>query len=209
MSQICILTSTWEHWLLLVVVLLAEDKWWSSRHFAAAAAWSSDRRTFLQTSAAIAVPASTAVLLGIPSATATSTAGTVLDPLPGQQVVAGLAVPTEEYNTKHLATLASVRHPFRYSDDWTGTALPLLTLDEALNAAAVLRTPTSAPQHQELPPSTTSCYWPMGRWPDPILRRPADPVNLKDWSDRTSELQRAGDILRQTAQVDSQGSYCV
>jgi len=48
----------------------------------------------------------------------------------------------------------TIPHPFCYSETWTGTGLPLQRLQEAADASS----------------------WPMGRWPDPILRRPASPV---------------------------------
>ena len=65
---------------------------------------------------------------------------------------------------------------YRYRDDWTGSALPWISLEEA---AAL--------------PS-----WPMGRWPDPVLRRQANDVDLSRYAD-TSTLRRAANQLRETA----------
>lgn len=65
--------------------------------------------------------------------------------------------------------------PFVYSDTWTGTNLPLVNIAEAAAATA----------------------WPMARWPDPILRRPADPVE-SHWFG-TPQLQRACALLQATA----------
>ena len=59
------------------------------------------------------------------------------------------------------AAVSSVTHPFQYSSDWTGTALAWIDLEEAARVAS---------------PSTG---WKMGKWPDPMLRRPARNVDHK------------------------------
>lgn len=64
---------------------------------------------------------------------------------------------------------------FRYNDEWTGTSLPLLGLDTASKKTS----------------------WDMGRWPDPILRRPASPVDSK-WLG-TPALKYTCDLLEKTA----------
>jgi peptide deformylase len=64
---------------------------------------------------------------------------------------------------------------FQYSDTWTGTDLKLLSLPESA-------------QHSQ---------WDMARWPDPILRRPASPVEAQWYG--TDALQRACQLLQQTA----------
>jgi peptide deformylase len=70
--------------------------------------------------------------------------------------------------------------PFRYSDTWTGTTLSLMTLQ----------------QSAQLP------KWDMARWPDPLLRRPAAPVDLTrttNTNTNTNTVQRACQLLQQTA----------
>jgi peptide deformylase len=85
--------------------------------------------------------------------------------------------------------------PFRYSETWTGTTLSLMTLQ----------------QSAQLP------KWDMARWPDPLLRRPAAPVDLTTTTNSntdsntnsnsnsntnsiTNTVQRACQLLQQTAQ---------
>jgi peptide deformylase len=63
----------------------------------------------------------------------------------------------------------------RYSSEWIGTSLPLLSLNDAVARE----------------------QWQMARWPDPILRRPADPVGKEYFS--TNILQIACSRLKQTA----------
>lgn len=82
------------------------------------------------------------------------------------------------------------QHPFRYNDEWTGTALPWLELPEAIyHAHNNLAAQIQGLGHDPI--------WSMGRWPDPILRRVAEPVS-SEWIG-TRELQQAGEILRTTA----------
>lgn len=71
--------------------------------------------------------------------------------------------------------IASDRLAFQYSDDWSGTQLDLQSLQD----------------------SVQSSQWPMGRWPDPILRRPASPVDEGMFG--TTTLQSAATLLQQTA----------
>ena len=73
----------------------------------------------------------------------------------------------------------TIKHPFRYSDEWTGTLLPRLDLAQSVNMA----------MGDEI--------WPMGRWPDPVLRIPAEPV-AEEWLG-TETLKRACNLLTQTA----------
>jgi len=78
-------------------------------------------------------------------------------------------------------THATLKHPFQYSEEWIGTSLPMVSLQQATVSSS----------------STMINAWPMGRWPDPILRRIADPVEEKWFG--TDELQCACDSLRHTA----------
>jgi peptide deformylase len=71
-----------------------------------------------------------------------------------------------------------VAHGFQYSNEWTGTRLPLLDLETASSASA-------------------SSLWPMARWPDSVLRRPASAVDER-WLG-TETLQRAATMLIRTA----------
>jgi len=70
---------------------------------------------------------------------------------------------------------SATNDPFRYSDDWTATSLPLLNLPKAVEKET----------------------WDMGRWPDPILRRPAQVVESKYFG--TDTLIQACRLLKKTA----------
>lgn len=73
-----------------------------------------------------------------------------------------------------------VKQPFQYSNDWTGTLLQRMELKQAVEQATV----------------TEQLVWPMGRWPDPVLRLPAAPVE-EGWFG-TATLQTACDVLVNT-----------
>jgi len=152
-------------------------------------AWSGDRRIFLRKSLT-----SSALLFGGTTYTSTT------PPALSQAAAAGAFVEDGASSAIVLPEAPPiVQHPFRYSDEWTGTALPLLSLEQALTSATVT---ASSPSKLSSPQDQSSFFcWPMGRWPDPILRRAADPVDTtsRQWLGRTAELQRACDILRQTA----------
>jgi hypothetical protein len=90
-----------------------------------------------------------------------------------QNSVAPLLIATGAADSK-------IEHPFLYSPEWTGTALPLLSLEQAVAQG-----------------QTNQQRWPMGRWPDPILRRKADPVGVQSFD--TKALQQACEYLRNTA----------
>jgi peptide deformylase len=76
-----------------------------------------------------------------------------------------------------------ISHPFKYNDDWSGTDLSLKTLSEAVDISNQ---------------SMDGAHWPMARWPDPILRRPADEVSLSYFG--TPKLVQTCQILAVTAQ---------
>jgi peptide deformylase len=63
---------------------------------------------------------------------------------------------------------------------WMPTNLPLLSLEQAVKQS-----------------HSTNLTWTMGRWPDPILRRPAESVDKKWFSSQT--LQHAAKLLKCTA----------
>jgi peptide deformylase len=96
-------------------------------------------------------------------------------------------------------TLPEPNHPFVYSADWTGTKLSLLSLEQAVQ-----------PEHQQksndpsssspTTTTTTTTIWQMGRWPDPLLRRPATEVD-PEWFG-TSTLSTACQLLQRTAQAE-------
>lgn len=94
-----------------------------------------------------------------------------------QSNVAAACTTSSPSKAEHTATVV---HPFQYSAEWTGTALPLLSLTQAVELAAADRR-----------------RWPMGRWPDPILRRSADAVG--DSMFGTATLHQACEFLRNTA----------
>lgn len=70
-------------------------------------------------------------------------------------------------------TSSSNLQNFEYSSNWRGTALPLLSFTEAAQI--------SQPSYD------------MGRWPDPILRRPASPVPISYWIKKMK--QNDGDVI--------------
>jgi peptide deformylase len=72
---------------------------------------------------------------------------------------------------------STISHPFYYTDKWSGTRLALQSLAEAAKDR----------------PSEVPLYWPMARWPDPILRRPAREVPALDFG--TTSLSRACEKL--------------
>ena len=105
--------------------------------------------------------------------------------------------------------VTTIHHPFHYSETWTGTNLPLLSLKESIKVAqptdmsederrlehSNIRSTTSTATETA---ATSNLIWPMGRWPDPILRRPAEPVNGDKWFG-TDTLSQACLLLQTTA----------
>jgi peptide deformylase len=87
---------------------------------------------------------------------------------------------TRTASSKQNASL--IEHPFHYADDWVGTKLPILSLEEAAN-------------------KKQSLHWEMGKWPDPILRMPAALVDMDQYQG-TELLHQACDGLRATATVN-------
>ena len=83
----------------------------------------------------------------------------------------------------------AVHHPFRYSNDWTGTNLQVLNISAALSSAI--------PMEKSRNGSILKYRWPMGRWPDPILRKSADPVDSSLFGSYV--LRQTCDLLRNTA----------
>jgi len=82
--------------------------------------------------------------------------------------------------------VCGVKHPFSYSDDWKGTAFSPLSLEQAVMSAA------ASSSYEE----ALFC-WPMARWPDPILRRPASKVDPRLLG--TDILRKACRYLANTA----------
>jgi peptide deformylase len=100
-----------------------------------------------------------------------------------------LTLPSTTHADDDHPTVTNILHPFTYSPEWTGTRLQLRSLEEAL-----------------LDPSSRSVVsgrttWPMGRWPDPILRRPCQEVDEK-WLTTPALMTVAGRILTQTAEYE-------
>jgi peptide deformylase len=81
-----------------------------------------------------------------------------------------------------------------YSDEWTGTALSLVSVQES--AATGIGIASSTNNNDGMDKSTREC-WPMARWPDPILRHVAAPVSQELFG--TEVLQIACRRLEQTA----------
>jgi peptide deformylase len=86
----------------------------------------------------------------------------------GEQILAIYSLPVAFPTVASEVTL-------RYSEDWSSTQLNLQSLQNSVRFSK----------------------WPMGRWPDPILRRPALPVDPK-WYGSTT-LETAATLLKQTA----------
>ena len=79
---------------------------------------------------------------------------------------------------------STIVHPFTYSDNWKGTNLKIMSLEESISPTAYSRDETSG-----------ILYWAMGKWPDPALRVPATPIQRFN----PDQLQLAANILRNTA----------
>lgn len=97
-----------------------------------------------------------------------------------------------------------VQQGFPYSSDWTGTRLGHMDLETSV------RIPPLGPQHQQ--------SWDMGRWPDPILRHAALPVDERWYGTeclqhaahrliRTAKAQRAVGLAAQQCGVDARMVY--
>ena len=88
----------------------------------------------------------------------------------------------------HDINLRSYRTP--KLPNWQGTALDIFSLSEAAKKI------TTA--------SKSSPALPMGRWPDPILRRPASkiPVSVFQHADQLEELRMVASALRNTARKE-------
>lgn len=90
----------------------------------------------------------------------------------------------------------SLYHPLAYSDNWTGTALSVMSLEEAVQLACVGAITNDA----DTDPRHFASSWPMARWPDPILRRPASPVPQQYFG--STALDRACQLLQGTARKE-------
>ena len=110
-------------------------------------------------------------------------------------------------SSSSAATIISNDHPYVYSNTWTGTNLKIQSLNDA-----VQKVTTSNSNSDDTNNASSYNYWTMGKWPDQILRRPANPVDPKMWllgsSSSTNNqeqqqqrliLQKAATILRNTA----------
>jgi peptide deformylase len=99
-----------------------------------------------------------------------------------------ISLPFPSDADESLQSPPTIIHPFRYSDTWTGTQLNLMTLEEA-----ALSSSSSGKNKSKQ-------YWDMGRWPDPILRRPATDVDPKYFN--TPILLQACDTLTKVAKQE-------
>ena len=88
------------------------------------------------------------------------------------------ALTTPDSAGKNIQTLQN----FQYSKEWIGTSLPLLSPAEAS--------------------SFSQSYYDMGRWPDPILRRPASRISVSLLTNGVSQnihINSIANKLRKTA----------
>lgn len=76
---------------------------------------------------------------------------------------------------------------YTYSKNWTGTGLSLLSMAKAASIAAAC--------------DDESSYYVMGKWPDPILRRPAMPCKdfAGEYYSKAKDLKQIAFALRRTA----------
>lgn len=101
--------------------------------------------------------------------------------------------------------LSPQQHPFVYSCNWTGTRLPRMSLDEAVQDSnlVVYENNENTRRKDSLPftsfgtPLAPEKAWRMARWADPCLRQPAEPVD-SSWFG-TVELSKACRLLETTA----------
>jgi hypothetical protein len=84
--------------------------------------------------------------------------------------------------TSHAVSALAVSPdaPFVYTEEWAGTLLPRRGLAESVASVRGI-----------------DGLWPMARWPDPVLRIPAEPVASKWMGSKT--LAQACDTLARTA----------
>jgi peptide deformylase len=95
------------------------------------------------------------------------------------------------------ANQESLSRPFVYSDDWTGTAMSVMSLEEAVHLE---RAPATSDASVGTSSEVVASNWPMARWPDPILRRPASPVPQRFFG--SAVLTRACQLLQGTARKE-------
>ena len=99
---------------------------------------------------------------------------------------------------------------FPYSSNWTATSLQIMNLEQAVHQATKQESVPNnnnnnkdandaMAQHTPLPQKEV-VIWDMGRWPDPILRRPAEPVEAHCLG--TTILLQACQILQDTARIN-------
>jgi peptide deformylase len=94
-----------------------------------------------------------------------------------------------------------------YYPHWTGTSLSLLDLESSVHEDNTILISSSSSRFTGIIPSyspTSSSsrrIWKMGRWPDPMLRRPAEEVVMTTWGG-THVLYRACEILIDTAHAE-------
>lgn len=100
------------------------------------------------------------------------------------------------------ATATMQTTPFVYSESWTGTALHLMSIEEAAKKTSTVLVPSSkVPGISSLSSGAGEAdleVWEMGRWPDSVLRTPASPVDPKWFG--TEELKRVCRLLQNTSQ---------
>jgi peptide deformylase len=78
-----------------------------------------------------------------------------------------------------------------YTNEWKGTGLDLLSYQEAAEIA----------NSSDDASSTSYYYYTMGKWPDPILRRPASAIHFNT-NKETSAVQSIAHALRRTARIN-------
>ena len=85
---------------------------------------------------------------------------------------------------------------------WKGTALPgPLSLSQAYSQFIRSSLSSTADDNNAVPVKTTTTVFPMGKWPDPILRIPSSQIPLSTFQDKSQlqMLQSIADTLRNTA----------
>ncbi|MGK3749016.1 MAG: peptide deformylase [Bacillariaceae sp.] len=144
-----------------------------------------------------------------PTCTTTNTRREIFRSLLGTSIAGAATITatiiTPTSSSSAATTIISNDRPFIYSGTWIGTSLKIQSLNDAVQQV----TTTSNSNSDNTNTNTSLYYWTMGKWPDPILRRPANPIDPKMWLLRSSStnnqeqqqllLQKAATILRNTA----------
>mmetsp|Transcript_31668 Transcript_31668/g.47202 ORF Transcript_31668/g.47202 Transcript_31668/m.47202 type:complete len:440 (-) Transcript_31668:115-1434(-) len=120
-----------------------------------------------------------------------------------QNLESAFAYETSDSNSidEELSSVfSSKRRDFPYNDNWKGTSLTLLSISAAASFVSSRQQQLQQQVQTEGDESFAKITFPMGRWPDPMLRRPANSIPNKMLN--TNELKIVAETLRDTARVE-------